>query len=572
MLAVDDVRHRRPAQGGRRRGRGARGRPPVRAARQPRSASSRSAARTTAGCRRRPGARACWPASLAAAPRTRRSRRARRGVTGAVARGGARVRRPRRAAGGLVVLVSDFRGPRDGRRRSPAAARRHEVLAVEIRDPREDELPDVGELTLVDAETGREVRVDTSSRRLRERFADAAAPTSARRSPPSSRRLGVRHIVLSTSGSWLRTFAGQLRLLGNAAMTFACARAAARPPARPARDARVPVRRPAPVAVRGPVHERGPARQPRAAPARVAAPRPAAAVLVAAIAALVLALARPSMVVAVPREEATIILTMDVSRSMRATDVDAEPARRRPRRPRRDFVEQLPERFQVGLVAFSTDARPRRAADDGPRARSTTRSLGCGPTAARRMGDAIACRSRPPASTTAAVAAAPTPAPAPRRRSGASASTVDARARCRRGAGRADEPPLVATVAPVGRCQLDRPGGADRGGPAAAAGVPVYTIALGTPDGVVEVEDTCSACRRLPVPPDTETLAKVAELTGARFFEAPTAEDLAAIYESLGSKVGTPRRSRRSRSVRRGRPAAGARRRRARRAWFNRFP
>jgi uncharacterized protein (DUF58 family) len=115
--------------------------------------------------------------------------------------------------GGLVAVVSDFRGPRDWLPSLAAAAARHAVLAVEIRDPREDELTDVGELTLIDAETGREVRVDTSSRRLRDRFAEAAA-TDRRALGAEFRRQRVDHIVLSTSGSWLRTLAGQLRLLG----------------------------------------------------------------------------------------------------------------------------------------------------------------------------------------------------------------------------------------------------------------------------------------------------------------------------------------------------------------------
>src|SRR5262249_14242524 len=71
----------------------------------------------------------------------------------------------------LVVVVSDFRGPQDWRRPLLQLAGRHDVVAVEIRDPREGELPDIGELTLVDPETGRHLRVDTSDRRLRERFA-----------------------------------------------------------------------------------------------------------------------------------------------------------------------------------------------------------------------------------------------------------------------------------------------------------------------------------------------------------------------------------------------------------------
>ncbi len=115
--------------------------------------------------------------------------------------------------GGLVIIVSDFRGPRDWRGPLAALAARHHVIAIEIDDPREADLPDVGELTLVDAETGREVRVDTSSSRLRERFVAAA---SAERASVATdlRRLGVDHIVLSTAGDWLRTLAGELRLRG----------------------------------------------------------------------------------------------------------------------------------------------------------------------------------------------------------------------------------------------------------------------------------------------------------------------------------------------------------------------
>jgi uncharacterized protein (DUF58 family) len=115
--------------------------------------------------------------------------------------------------GGLVVLVSDFRGPRDWLRQLAALAARHHVIAVEIDDPRESELTDVGELTLIDAETGREVRVDTSSGRLRERFAEGAAAERASLAR-DLQRLGVDHIVLSTAGSWLRTLAGGLRLRG----------------------------------------------------------------------------------------------------------------------------------------------------------------------------------------------------------------------------------------------------------------------------------------------------------------------------------------------------------------------
>jgi uncharacterized protein (DUF58 family) len=106
----------------------------------------------------------------------------------------------------LVVVVSDFRGPRDWRRPLLELAGRHDVLALEIRDPREQELPNVGALWLVDPETGQLLRVDTKSRRLRERFAAAASDERSELAGELA-SLGVRHLVLSTSGDWLRSLA-----------------------------------------------------------------------------------------------------------------------------------------------------------------------------------------------------------------------------------------------------------------------------------------------------------------------------------------------------------------------------
>ncbi len=110
----------------------------------------------------------------------------------------------------FVVIVSDFRGPNDWRRPLLQLAGRHDVMAVEIRDPREQELPNAGELWLVDPETGRQLRVDTRSAKLRRRFAEAAASDRARLSK-SLASMGVRHVVLSTSGDWLRELALFLR-------------------------------------------------------------------------------------------------------------------------------------------------------------------------------------------------------------------------------------------------------------------------------------------------------------------------------------------------------------------------
>jgi uncharacterized protein (DUF58 family) len=110
----------------------------------------------------------------------------------------------------LVVIVSDFRGPIDWRNALLRVAGRHPTLAVEIRDPREQELADVGELRLVDPETGRQLRVDTSDRNLRDRFAVAAAEerTGLVRMLSAA---GVRHVALSTEGDWLRHLAAFLR-------------------------------------------------------------------------------------------------------------------------------------------------------------------------------------------------------------------------------------------------------------------------------------------------------------------------------------------------------------------------
>jgi hypothetical protein len=89
-------------------------------------------------------------------------------------------------------------------------AGRHPTLAVEIRDPREQELADVGELRLVDPETGKHLRVDTSNARLRERFA-VAADEERRSLVQMLNGVGVPHVALTTEGDWLRPLAAFLK-------------------------------------------------------------------------------------------------------------------------------------------------------------------------------------------------------------------------------------------------------------------------------------------------------------------------------------------------------------------------
>lgn len=110
---------------------------------------------------------------------------------------------------GLVAVISDFRDQEDWIRPLGALAAHHSVLAIEIRDPRETRLPNVGHLALVDPETGELVHVDTSRRRVRERFASIEAEGRARVAS-ELRRLAVEHVVLSTAGDWLKELGRRL--------------------------------------------------------------------------------------------------------------------------------------------------------------------------------------------------------------------------------------------------------------------------------------------------------------------------------------------------------------------------
>jgi Ca-activated chloride channel homolog len=253
------------------------------------------------------------------------------------------------------------------------------------------------------------------------------------------------------------------------------------------------------------------------------------ALYVLALTALVIGLARPSAMVAVPREDATIVLAMDVSGSMLATDV--APSRlASAKEAASTFIDQLPATFRVGLVTFSTAAQVAvppttdraavHAALDALQADGGTAlgdAIGTSLEVARTVVDP-ATGAAPDAGATPSS----TPSPAPTSPTGSA------------------KPPLVATVLlSDGANSTGRLEPADAARDAAAAGMPVYTIALGTADGVVSITDEFGVVHQVDVPPDTDTLAAIAETTGARSFEAPTATDLQEIYESLGSRVGT---------------------------------
>ncbi|TYP90533.1 DUF58 domain-containing protein [Blastococcus xanthinilyticus] len=111
------------------------------------------------------------------------------------------LRRPERRRG-LVVVVSDFLGDSDWERPLRALGTRHELLAIEVVDPRELELPDVGLLTVVDPESGELLEVPTGDAAVRARYAVAAA---AQRADVAAalRRAGAGHLQLRTDRDWL---------------------------------------------------------------------------------------------------------------------------------------------------------------------------------------------------------------------------------------------------------------------------------------------------------------------------------------------------------------------------------
>jgi uncharacterized protein (DUF58 family) len=110
------------------------------------------------------------------------------------------LRRPQRRRG-MAVIISDFLGPIDWERSLRAISARHDVLAVEALDPRDLELPDVGDVVLHDPETGR-TREFSTTPRLRADFAAAAA---AHRSDVERalRRCGAPRLTLRTDGDWI---------------------------------------------------------------------------------------------------------------------------------------------------------------------------------------------------------------------------------------------------------------------------------------------------------------------------------------------------------------------------------
>jgi Ca-activated chloride channel family protein len=194
---------------------------------------------------------------------------------------------------------------------------------------------------------------------------------------------------------------------------------------------------------------------------------------------------------------------------MTATDV--QPSRMAAaREAASSFVDGLPDGFNVGVVSFSNEADvvvPPTA--DRDEALAALESLEADNGTA--LGDAIA-RSVDLGLTTL----------------GDEESQADAD----------DETPLVVLVLSDGANTTGDYEPLEAAQKASDAGVPVYTVALGTDEGTVQGPDGFGGTRTIRVPPDPETLAAVAEQTGGTFFEAADGDTLQSVYDEIGSQVG----------------------------------
>nr|WP_204261480.1 DUF58 domain-containing protein [Blastococcus saxobsidens] len=148
--------------------------------------------------------------SVVATPRAASGRR------GDLAQALEALRRPPRRRG-LVVVISDFLGDSDWERPLRGLGARHDLLAVEVLDPRELELPDVGLLTVVDPESGQTLEVPTGNAEFRARYA-AGAAAQRERVAAAIRRAGAGHLQLRTDRDWLMDvvrFVAERRRAGN---------------------------------------------------------------------------------------------------------------------------------------------------------------------------------------------------------------------------------------------------------------------------------------------------------------------------------------------------------------------
>jgi Ca-activated chloride channel family protein len=226
------------------------------------------------------------------------------------------------------------------------------------------------------------------------------------------------------------------------------------------------------------------------------------ALLCAALAALAVGLARPQVSISAERKQGTVVLALDRSGSMLAQDVDPDRITAS-RQAAASFVKNLPSGFSVGVVTFSDSA------------------------------DAVSAPSRDKAAAEKAIANI---------QAGGGTAIGDA---IERSLGLLGVTSATTPKTAKGRAILLLSDGSNTQGidPSTAvaearrAGVPVYTIALGTPDGVLDLQALGQGVGTIPVPPDPEALRAIARDTGGESFSALDEGTLKKVYDRIGTRV-----------------------------------
>jgi Ca-activated chloride channel family protein len=233
------------------------------------------------------------------------------------------------------------------------------------------------------------------------------------------------------------------------------------------------------------------------------------ALLLAGLTAMVVGVARPHASLSVKREEATVIVAIDSSLSMRAQDVPSSRLATA-QKTARAFVDELPKKFRVAVLGFS--GRPYVAVpptEDRDLVHNALNSLRTGEGTS--LGDAIALGIKLA------------------KQERASDGTI---------------PPTAMLVISDGAQKTGRLSPAAAALQAAAAHIPIYSVVVGTPDGVINVPLAGGYQAQLRVPVDPETLQLVARVSGGRTFTSPNNTQLQVVYKNLGSRLGSRKENR----------------------------
>jgi Ca-activated chloride channel homolog len=232
-------------------------------------------------------------------------------------------------------------------------------------------------------------------------------------------------------------------------------------------------------------------------------------ILFAALVALIVGVARPHATVSVPREEATVMLAIDTSRSMGATDVSPSRLAAAQNAANR-LVDLVPKKFRIGVVSFSSRAQ-----------------LALAPTADRALVREAIGTLRPREGTAIG-----------------DAVLLSVRLGLRQRGSDGVIPPTTVLMISDGARDGGRTAPRVAAQRARASHVPVYTVLVGTPNGVVQHELPGGYRETIRVPTSPETLQLIANTTGGLFFRAASNEQLREVYENLGSRLGHKRDSR----------------------------